>query len=551
MKQTKIFHILTGMAILTTGIILIGVLLIQAFNRTNEEIAETDLQQLLQQVNVTTVTPRKATVDFTENSLASSLPDITEYPLCVAGTGEVDIEIFASPEKAGTGSDSWLVQTANAFNSARYFTKSHKSMSVSVRCITSGMGADYIVSGKYLPDAYTPSNAMWGIMACADGAKLSTVYGTEKLVGNTAGILLPKDYPYTDLQHILQDSMNHHIAMGYTYPYTSSTGLNFLISALYSFDSENPLSSQAVTQFQKFQASVPFVCYTTQQMRSAMNSGSLNACVMEYQTFYNDAGLQEDYQFVPFGAEHNNPLYEVGNIGAEKQEVLQAFTSYCLMPEQQKQASAYGFNQLETKNRTPDFDAVVLRNAQELWKKEKDSGKPVIAVFVADTSGSMNGTPLSRLKTSLIQASQYISNENYIGLISYNNQVTVNLPVEKFDLNQRSYFTGAVQDLTASGSTCTYDAVLQGVTMLLECRESVPEAKPMLFVLSDGETNTGYHFSEIEEIISNLDIPVYTIGYNANLTELEYLSALNEAACINADTEDVIYQLSALFNAQM
>ena len=46
-------------------------------------------------------------------------------------------------------------------------------------------------------------------------------------------------------------------------------------------------------------------------------------------------------------------------------------------------------------------------------------------------------------------------------------------------------------------------------------------------------------------------MPCYTIGYNANLSALSELSAINEAASINADNDDVIYSLKSLFNAQM
>ena len=46
-------------------------------------------------------------------------------------------------------------------------------------------------------------------------------------------------------------------------------------------------------------------------------------------------------------------------------------------------------------------------------------------------------------------------------------------------------------------------------------------------------------------------IPIYTISYNESLNELSDLSAINEAATINASSEDVVYKLSSLFNAQM
>ncbi len=523
-----------------------------------EEEAVRKMDKLLREVSVTSVTPRKATVDFSDSNLANSLPDIEEYPLSVVGDGQVDVEIFASPEKAGSGTDGWMNDAARAFNSAHNRTSDGKTMSVSIRNISSGMASDYIVSGKYLPDAYTPSNSMWGTMAVSNGAELFTV--SDRMVGNVAGILLADDMvktltaDYNDItiETITQAAMDGKVSMGYTYPYTSSTGLNFLVSSLYSFDSTNPLSNTAVESFQKFQATVPFVCYTTQQMRSAMNSGSLNACIMEYQTYVNDSVLQNKYEFIPFGVRHDNPLYEVGNIGTEREEVLKAFADFCASGDQQKAASHCGFNQMDTyTSAEPEFDAVTLLNAQQLWKQEKDSGKPVVAVFVADVSGSMSGDPLNRLKTSLVNASQYINSDNYIGLISYSNDVRINLPIAQFDLNQRSYFTGAVQDLTASGSTCTYDAVLQGIHMLRDAQQEIPDAKLMLFVLSDGETNVGCSFNSIDGIVSALNIPVYTIGYNADLAELGELSAINEAATIDADSEDVVYKLSALFNAQM
>ena len=87
--------------------------------------------------------------------------------------------------------------------------------------------------------------------------------------------------------------------------------------------------------------------------------------------------------------------------------------------------------------------------------------------------------------------------------------------------------------------------------MLLDAKKEIPDAKLMLFVLSDGETNVGCSLNAITGIVSGLDIPVYTIGYNADLSDLGKLSEINEAATIDADSEDVVYKLGALFNAQM
>ncbi len=72
-----------------------------------------------------------------------------------------------------------------------------------------------------------------------------------------------------------------------------------------------------------------------------------------------------------------------------------------------------------------------------------------------------------------------------------------------------------------------------------------------MFVLSDGETNRGHSLKDIQESIDALNIPIYTIGYNADIPALESISAINEAASINADSDDVIYKLKNLFNSSL
>ena len=58
--------------------------------------------------------------------------------------------------------------------------------------------------------------------------------------------------------------------------------------------------------------------------------------------------------------------------------------------------------------------------------------------------------------------------------------------------------------------------------------------------------------NRIEPIVGGLHIPVYCIGYNMNNTkELKELAEINEAALINADSDDIVNQLRNLFNVNM
>ena len=554
--------IFVGIGLLVFGGVFLGITLTRNVGKTDTEITMEDasqqMQRLLRNINVTTVSARKAAIsDEDILSEAEELPDISGYPLSVEGSGQINVEIFSSPEKAGTGTDGWLNEVAERFNVSGA-TVGGKSVSVSVRSVSSGLAIDYISSGKYVPDAISPSNDFWGEMLKAKGVKVDLV--ESKLVGNTAGVLLSKEkynalmekYGSVNMKVISEATADGELMMGYTNPFVSTTGLNFLVSTLYSYDSDDLLSETAINGFKSFQENVPLVSYNTLQMRTSAESGSLDGMVMEYQLVYNEPTLKNNYVFTPYGARHDNPMYSVGNISSDKKDALEQFCKFCLSNESQLLATNYGFNQNSNyKSELPNIPGDKLIAAQKLYKENKDSGRPIIAVFIADTSGSMSGESINALQTSLINSMQYINKDNYVGLVSYSSKVYINLPIAKFDLNQQAYFKGAVQDLNASGQTATYDAVIVALDMIEKAKAEHPEAKPMLFLLSDGEQNTGCSLNDISSLITAYEIPIYSIGYNANIEALKRISEINEAATINADSDDIVYQLKNLFNSEM
>lgn len=519
--------------------------------------AHTRIEKMVSKVPMATASKSKAPVDYSDNT-GANLPNIdTKYPMTVTSDGDIIIEIFSTSEKAGKGNNGWLNEMAEEFNKQGFKTSSGKSGTISIRSIASGAASDYIANKVYVPQAYTPSNELFGELANQSGAKLTLV--EKQLVDNTAGIAISKSgvdtvkekYGELTSENVITAVLNGDIQMGYTYPYTSATGLNFLVTALQTFDNNEFMSAAATEKFQQFQNSIPFICYTTDQMVNAMNSGTLQAGVTEYQAYLNSTTLNSTYEFVPFGYKHSNPLYKVGDLNAEQEEVLNSFAEFLMSTDSQKKAQEYGFKPYNYSYNTKEITGADLVRAQSLWKKEKSSGVPTIAVFVADTSGSMQGDPIQRLKMSLTEASKTIGSDNYVGLVSYSDDVIINLPVGKFDLEQRGYFAGAVNNMKANGGTATYNAMLVAMDMLLTAKEEVGEANLMLFVLSDGEQNVGYSYEDITDIVKQSGIPVYTIGYNEELPVFKDLSGINEAVYINANSDDVIYELSALFNAQM
>lgn len=560
-RKGRTFLVLGIITVVVFALVYFGITLTSNLGKTTTEVSSEDagkrLEKLYKKINVNIAEQVKGQIDLDPVAIGDSLPDISKFPISVTNTTDSFIEIFSSTEKSGTGNDGWLNEVATDFNSSNIEVNG-LPVSVKIRNIASGTATDYIRSGKYIPDAFTPSNELWGEMVKANG--MNTQLITNRLIGNVAGIVtnktkydeLVEKYGSLNVKTITDAIANNELSMGYTDPFASSTGLNFLVTALGTFDSSDLLGEQAIQGFEKFQANVPFIASTTLQMRDAAKTGKLDAFVLEYQIYANAPELKGSYVFTPFGVRHDSPLYALGDLPQEKLDIIKKFAEFVEQDKYQRLGEEKGFNGLnDYHSEVNPVDGSLLSSAQKLWKEKKNGNKPIAAVFVADVSGSMNGEPLNRLKQSLLTGQKYLGKDNSIGFVSYSDNVTINLPIGKYDTNQQSMFVGAIDSLQANGGTATFDGIVVALKMLQDEIKINPEIKPLIFVLSDGETNEGHSLNDIRGLIETYKIPIYTIGYNANIKALESISSINEAANINADTDDVVYKIGNLLNVQM
>lgn len=500
----------------------------------------------------------KSAVDLMGTDEVEELPELKDDTITVRARTSLYADIFATSEKVGKDKNGWLNEVAESFNREGFEVDGQK-VSVQLRNVSSGLGYDYIRTGKVIPDGYSPSNDLYERMLKSAGISVEEV--TDRLVRNYPGVAvsnskykeLMEEYGSVSLQVITEATSKDQMITGYTSVFTSGTGLNFLVSDLVTTDPSNPLSDAAVAEFQKFQKNIPYIGITTDQLILAAENDSFDGFVTEYQEFVNKPDIASRYTFVPFGYLHDNPLLTTASCSKEKREILDMFAEYCARQEWQDKAKQYGFNQdLQYVVELPDITGDVITKAQQIWKDTKDNGQDIVAVFVCDLSGSMNGVKVHNMQKSLINSMQYINDNNYVGLVSYSNGVDIDVPIGKFDLNQKAYFKGAIENWVATGGTATFDAITVAADMLLKAKEEHSDAKLMMFLASDGEEQgSRMKFSFIKESMAALKIPIYTIGYNATIEALEEISNINEAATIDADVDDVNYQLKNLFNSSL
>lgn len=503
-----------------------------------------------------------------------TLPDIDEFDIVTGSEYEdpnkLQVEIFASTEKSSpeTPTDRWLVDVADDFNKSNIKASNGKTIEIQIRKIASGTGHEFIKAGKYIPDAYSPSNELWVRMIEASGAETQQI--TESLVSNYAGLvinkktkdILKKEYDEISFKTIVDAVIKKKISAAYTNPKASSTGLNMLYTILYELadgDEKEIFSDKIIHSFEVFQEKVPLIATTTLHLRDLFEQGGgkLDAFPTEYQT-YQKMSQRDKLEFIPFGVMHSNPLYAVDD-GLEpiKVEALNKFTDFAKSDKYQKLADEFGFKKIEYKG-IKEPDGATLIKSQKLWKQHKDSGKTVYAYFLADTSGSMgdsdsfNRSKLSQLKIALEQASKYINEGNHIGIMEFNTTVINKLDPMPFDLIHRGKFLTAVRNLYAGGGTAMYDGILACLSKLLELKKNDPDGKFYLFVLTDGVSNEGYNYKQLFEPMVGSDIRIYPIAYgDAGIDELNKLAKIGETGLIQGTTDNIIQKLTALFDLSL
>ena len=211
------------------------------------ESATTSIDKMLRNIEVTYADPVKSQVDLLDTQEEDELPDIDKNEITVNEDSGLYVEIFTAPERSGSDKDGWMNEMAEKFN-REDMQVNGQDVSVRIRNVTSGLAMEYIATGKYVPDGFSPSNAFWGKMLEADDVRVQTV--AERLVGNVPILMfqndtydeLMKKYGALNLKTVVEATANGEITMGYTNPYASSTGLNFLISTLQTYCPSDPLS---------------------------------------------------------------------------------------------------------------------------------------------------------------------------------------------------------------------------------------------------------------------------------------------------------------------
>ncbi|MEZ5476893.1 MAG: hypothetical protein R3E95_05240 [Thiolinea sp.] len=100
----------------------------------------------------------RANIQLTPTNLLAMLPDLNEYPVSLNARDDLRteaVEIFTSSEKAGQGRDGFYLEMAQRFNQQGKTISNGKQAKVAIRKIASGLGAQFMLARRYVPDAFS------------------------------------------------------------------------------------------------------------------------------------------------------------------------------------------------------------------------------------------------------------------------------------------------------------------------------------------------------------------------------------------------------------
>ncbi len=245
---------------------------------------------------------------YSIKSVQDPLPSLDKYPIYgppdSISAENVYLEIFGSPDKSNPQKEDerWLIDVVDQFNAKNLKTSSGKLIQVGVRNIPSGIAQRMIEAKVVKPTAYTPSNELWIALLKNAGVQMDMV--TPKLLPNQPGFILNQQAKQeifgsqaVTFDRLLDAIVAGKLSVGYTNPYSSSSGLNLLYTIFWR-GAGHQQSGQTLTTldlqspkvnslFQAFQKQVLVTGLTTLELKdiSIRDPKKLSVFVSEGLTF--------------------------------------------------------------------------------------------------------------------------------------------------------------------------------------------------------------------------------------------------------------------------
>jgi len=115
--------------------------------------------------------------------------------------------------------------------------------------------------------------------------------------------------------------------------------------------------------------------------------------------------------------------------------------------------------------------------------------RPFNLTFSLDTSGSMSGSPINRLKKICLAVASNLKDGDVVSMVTWNNTQQVILDSHKVSGPDDTVFTAAINDIVAGGSTDLSSGLVKAYDLAQKNFDN--DSINRVFLISDGQANTG------------------------------------------------------------
>jgi Ca-activated chloride channel family protein len=198
-------------------------------------------------------------------------------------------------------------------------------------------------------------------------------------------------------------------------------------------------------------------------------------------------------------------------------------------------------------------DERVLRRVRELWEEAK---MPASIVLLLDVSGSMQGEALENAKKGAMAFIDKMNRWDELEVITFGTRFRNLAPLGQVRENGETAKM-KIQNLSAGGNTCLYDAIHAGLANVKKRKQGAPDRRYGLVLLSDGlDTASSMQQKTLLSSLPRGDSPevmkLYTIAYGSK-ADRAFLSEIAKATNARmfessaGDIKRVYLELSAYF----
>lgn len=181
-------------------------------------------------------------------------------------------------------------------------------------------------------------------------------------------------------------------------------------------------------------------------------------------------------------------------------------------------------------------DPAVIAAIQENWSYVK---KQADIWLVFDVSGSMQGDKLAQAQQAALLFLDNTELQNRVGLITFNTEVVVEVPLENLEANKRA-LEETIRSLVADDNTALYDAIIESVDMFDASDDNRIRA---VVLLSDGaDTASQSQIRDAKRVIedrrSDLNpVIVIPVAYGQD-ADIQVLNSIARSASTKVQSGD-------------